>query len=107
MSLTSTTIFGTAERLFQPLIKENLFKDYEELLKHLMLNYINQQIKIYQKQINNLEKKYQLSFEKFTGSIEGNASWQNEDEWMEWEDAVLFLNKWERIKDEVLHATVE
>lgn len=107
MSLPSTTIFGTAEKIFRPLIRENIFKDYEELLKHLMLNYINQQIKTYQKKAHDFEKKYQLSFEDFTHSLDGKASWRDEDDWMDWENSVLFLKKWEGIKNEVLPAAVE
>jgi len=107
MSVQSKTIFGTAEKIFRPIIRENIFKDYEELLKHLMLTYINQQIKTYQKQVHNFEKKHQLSFEDFTHSLKGKASWKEEDEWMAWEDAIMFLNKWEGIKDEVVHLPVE
>ena len=68
MSLPSTTIFGTAEKIFRPLIRENIFKDYEELLKHLMLTYINQQIQTYQKQVHSFENKHKRSFEDFTRS---------------------------------------
>ena len=107
MKTSSTSILGTAERLFKPLIREKLFKDYDELLKNLLIIYINQQIKTYQKQIQDLEKKYQLSFEEFTRAIQGKASWKDEDDWLDWEDAVLFMKKWENIKEEVLHATVE
>ena len=107
MSVQSTTIFGTAEKIFRPLIRENIFENYEELLKHLMLTYINQQIQTYQKQVHSFEKKHKLSFEDFSRSLKGKATWKDEDEWMDWEDAVMFLKKWERIKDEVLHATVE
>jgi len=105
--MKTTSIFGTAERLFKPLIREKLFNDYDELLKNLLIIYINQQIKNYQNQIQHLEKKYQLSFEEFTRAIKGKASWKDEDDWMDWEDAALFLKKWENIKDEVLHAAVE
>jgi hypothetical protein len=107
MSSSTTSIFKMAERMFEPLIREKLFKDYEELLKHLMLIYINQQIKLYQKQVHKFEKKLQLSFEDFTRSLKGKATLKNEDEWMDWEDAVIFLKKWERIRDEVLHVTGE
>lgn len=105
--MKTSSIFGTAERLFKPLIREHLFKNYDELLKKLLIIYINQQIKTYQKQIQDFEKKYQLSFEEFTRAIQGKASWQDEDDWMDWEDAVLFLKKWENIKEEVLHGAVE
>lgn len=107
MKTASTSILGTAERLFKPLIREKLFKDYDELLKNLLVIYINQQIKTYQHQIKALERKYQLSFEEFTGAIKRKASWKDEDDWLDWEDAVLFLKKWEKIRDEVLHAAVE
>ena len=107
MSLQSTSIFTTAEKIFRTLVRENIFKNYEELLRDLMLTYINQQIETYQKKIHNFEKKYRLSFEDFTRSLKGKASWQDEDEWMDWEDAVTFLKKWKKIKDEVLHAAVE
>jgi hypothetical protein len=107
MSSSSTTIFGTAEKIFRPLIRENIFKNYNELLKHLMLTYINQQLKTYQKKVHEFETKHQLSFEDFTRSLKGKASWQDEDKWLDWEDAVVFLKKWQKIKDEVFHAPVE
>ncbi len=93
--------------MFEPLIKENIFTNYEELLKHLMLIYIHQQLKIYQKKVHDFEKKHQLSFEDFTRSLKGKASWKDEDDWLDWEDAVELLKKWEKIKDEVFHAPVE
>ena len=107
MNSTTASIFKMAERMFEPLIREKLFKDYEELLKHLMLTYIDQQMKTYQKKVHDFEKKHQLSFEDFTRSLKGKASWKDEDEWMDWEDAVIFLKKWERIRDEVLHASMK
>lgn len=93
--------------MFEPLIKENIFKDYEALLKHLMLIYIDQQIKAYQEKVHDFEKKHQLSFEDFTRFLKGKSSWKDEDEWMDWEDATIFLKKWEGIKEEVLHVPVE
>lgn len=107
MKTSSTSILRIAERLFKPLIREKLFEDYDELLKNLLIIYINQQIKTYQKQIQNLEKKYQLSFEEFTRAIKGTASWKDEDDWMDCEDAVVFLKKWEQVKYELLHAAME
>jgi hypothetical protein len=107
MSSSAASLYKTAERMFQPLINENIFKNLEELLQQLMIGYINQQIKTYQKQINKFEKKHLSSFEEFTLSIKGRASWKDEDEWLDWEDATLFLNKWKKMKDEVLHAAVE
>ncbi|MDZ7318237.1 MAG: hypothetical protein ONB11_03725 [candidate division KSB1 bacterium] len=107
MKTSSASILGTAERLFKPLIREKLFKDYDELLKNLLIIYINQQINAYQNQIKALERKYQLSFEEFTRAIKGKASCKDEVDWLDWEDALLFLKKWQKIKDEVLHAAVE
>ena len=107
MKKSSTSILRTAERVFKPLIREKLFNDYDELLKNLLIIYINQQIKTYQNQINDLETKYHLSFEEFTRAIQGKASWKDEDDWLDWEDAVELLKKWERIKDEVFHSPVE
>jgi len=65
--------------MFEPLKREKLFKDYEELLKHLMLIYIDQQIKTYQKQVHNFEKKHKRSFEDFTRSLKGKATWKDNE----------------------------
>ena len=65
-----------------------------------MRDLAQRKIKSYQNRVRKFEKKYQ-SWEKFTKEIEGRATPQQEDEWMEWEGARNMLKTWRELAKEL------
>jgi len=59
---------------------------------------IDQQIALYEEQARAFEAKHEMTFEEYTHDLRGRASIAEEDEWMDWEEALVFLRKWKKIK---------
>lgn len=94
-------ILKQADKLFTPLVQEGVFESYDELIRVLLLDYIDRQIASYERQVKAFEKRRDVTFEELTQNLRGKASTAEEDEWMDWEEALIFLRKWERIKRQV------
>jgi hypothetical protein len=65
---------------------------------------IDQQIAFYEKQVRAFEARHGMTFEEYTHSLRGRASIAEEDEWMDWEEALVFLRKWKKIKRQTADA---
>jgi hypothetical protein len=94
-------ILQQADKLFAPLVQEGMFKSYDELIKALLLDYIDRQIASYERQVRAFEKRHGMSFEEYTWSLRGKASTAEEDEWMDWEEVLIFWRKWKGIKRQI------
>ncbi len=90
-----------AERLFAPLIREGVFENLERAFRALLLDYVERQIATYKHKVAECESRYQQSFEIFTASLKGRATPDEEEAWMDWEAALTFLSKWQRIRAQV------
>ncbi len=101
---SATPILEYADRLFTPLVREGIFRSYDELLKSLLLDYIDRQIALYEEQTKAFELKHGMTFEEYTHNLKGRASITEEDEWMDWEEALVFLRKWKKIKRQTANA---
>jgi hypothetical protein len=104
MKQNATPILEYADRLFAPLVREGIFKSYDELLKSLLLDYIDRQIIFYKEQARAFEVKHEMTFEEYTRNLRGRASIAEEDEWMDWEEALVFLRKCNKIKRQITDA---
>ena len=102
----ATPILEYADRIFAPLVREGIFKSYDELLKSLLLDYIDRQIALFEGQARAFEAKHGMTFEEYTRSLRGKASIVDEDEWMDWEEALVFLRKWKKIKRQTADAAL-
>jgi len=90
-----------AERLFSPLITEGVFRDFEHAFQALLLDYIDEKIASYRDRVSQFESQHQQSFDEFSASLQGRAIPEQEDDWMDWEVAVAFLQKWQRIREQL------
>lgn len=99
---TGSPILEQADKLLAPLVQEGVFENYFDLLKTLLLDYIERQIMAYRRRARSFERKHGLSFERYSKHLQGQASLVDEDEWMDWEETLIFLRKWERIKKQVV-----
>jgi hypothetical protein len=106
MSMTqdATPILEYADRIFAPLVREGIFKSYDELLKSLLSDYIDRQIALFEGQARDFEAKHGMTFEEYTHNLKGRASIAEEDEWMDWEEALVFLRKWKKVKRQTADA---
>ncbi len=94
-------LLAQAEHLFAPLIREGMFADFEQAFRALLLDYIDRQIGRYKTRVAEFEAHHQQSFEAFTTTLQGRAYPAEEEAWMDWEAALAFLSKWERIQIQV------
>ncbi len=62
---------------------------------------IDQQIALYEKQVRAFEARHGMTFEEYTHNLKGRASIAEENEWMDWEEALVFLRRWEKIKRQI------
>ncbi len=62
---------------------------------------IDQQIALYEEQARAFEARHGMTFEEYTRDLRGRASIAEEDEWMDWEEALVFLRKCNKIKRQI------
>ena len=78
----------------KPFILSGIYKDEKAALTDLTLDYIRRKIEQYDDIIMILTKKYGCGFEQFTEKIKHNASFDTEDDWMEWKAANEMRQAW-------------
>jgi len=90
------------ETVAHSLVAAGLYKDEETAIKALAIEQIERKITSYREQVNALEKKHHLSFEEYSRRLEGKATIEEEDEWMDWKGAAVMLEAWQKALQEVL-----
>ena len=90
-----------AEKIFAPLIHEDVFANIGCEVSALLLDYIARQIALYKNKNNELEARHQKSFDDFTASLKNRATPEQEEAWIDWEAARTFLRKWQNIRKRV------
>lgn len=61
------------------------------------MDFIDRQIAIYKNKNAEFETCYKQDFDSFTASLK-NCATPEEDVWLEWETAIIFLRKWQSIR---------
>ena len=79
------------EKVARSLVAAGLYKDVATAIRALALE-----------QVQAFERKYCHSLEEYSRLIEGRASMEEEEEWMEWKGATVMLEAWQRALQEVL-----
>ena len=82
-------------QLIRPLVLSGVYKNEMSALKDIIVNYINGKISNYSLQKQKFNIKYKKSFDDFTKSLKGNASFSDEDDWMDWRAAIEMEKAWE------------
>jgi len=59
---------------------------------------IDRQIALYDEQARAFEARHEITLEEYTRDLRGKASIAEEDERMNWEEALIFLRKCNKIK---------
>jgi hypothetical protein len=94
------------ETVAHSLVAAGLYKDEETAIKALAIEQIERKITSYRDQVKALEKKHRLSLEEYSRRLEGKATMEEEDEWMEWKGAAVMLEAWQKALQEVLTSAV-
>ena len=101
LSPNKTQLIRSAEKIVSPLIREGVFDNFERALSALLLDYIDRKIAAFKTKNAELEARHKQSFDSFTASIKNSAAPDQEEAWMDWESALVFLRKWQAIRAQV------
>jgi len=88
-------------RVITPMVRLGVYKDQNEAFNTLAVDFVKRKVKYYQRKIKRFEQKHQMNFKNFTNILHLQPSINKEDEWMEWETAIIFLQKWQEINHEI------
>ena len=90
------------ESVAKNLVTAGLYKDEETAIRAMAVEQVEQKITVYREQVQTFEEKYHYSLDEHSRLLEGKASMEEEDEWMEWKGAVVMLEAWQQALQEVL-----
>ena len=106
LSATEAQLIRSAEKIVSPLIREGVFDNFERALSAMLLDYIDRQIAVYKNKNDEFEARYKQNFDSFSVSIKNHAAPEQEDVWMDWESALVFLRKWQAVRAQVIENVV-
>ncbi len=86
-----------------PLVQTGIYKDEEAALINLVYELIEKKLHDYRVAIQTLEHKHQQNFEQFTQAITQKATYEDEEDWMEWKGAVEMTSAWNAAKQQLLN----
>ncbi len=86
-----------------PLVQTGIYKDEEAALINLVYELIEKKLHDYRVVIRTLEHKHQQNFEQFTQAITQKATYEDEEDWMEWKGAVEMTSAWNAAKQQLLN----
>ena len=78
-----------------------MFDNFERAPSALLLDYIDRQIAVYSSNHDELKTGYKQDFDSFSAAIKKKATPEQEDVWMDWESALVFLRKWQAVRAQV------
>src|SRR3989304_10447938 len=100
LSANEARLVRSAEKIVSPLIREGVFDNFERALSALLLDYIDRQIAVYKNKNDELEARYKQNFDAFSAAIKNTATPEQEDAWMDWESALVFLRKSQAVRNQ-------
>jgi hypothetical protein len=95
------------ETMARGMVTAGLYKDISAAIKAMALEQIERKIVTYRAQVEGFEKHYHRNLETQSALLEGHASMEEEEAWMEWKGAVVMLEAWQRALQEVLKNVTE
>jgi hypothetical protein len=67
----------------------------------MAIDQIERKITAYREQVQIFERKYQHTLDQHSRLLQGQATMEEEDEWMDWKSAVVMLDAWQKALREV------
>ncbi|SRR5712692_2092676 len=90
------------ESVARGMVAAGLYKDEEAALRALAIEQIERKVTAYREQMQTFERKYHHSLDEHSRLLEGKASTEEEEEWMEWKGVAVMLEAWQNALQEVL-----
>ena len=90
------------QQVAQGMVVAGLYKDVGTAIRALAVEQVERKIAAYRAQVQEFERQYGHSLEAHSRLLEGKASMEEEEEWMEWKGATVMLEAWQRALQEVL-----
>lgn len=92
------------ETVAKGMVTAGLYKDIGAAIRALAVEQVERKIAASREQIQEFERKYHHSLEEHSRLLEGKASMEEEEEWMEWKGAAVMLEAWQKALQEVLQS---
>ena len=90
------------EKVAKGMVATGAYKDVKTAIKGLALEQVEKKIVAYQRQVQEFERKYCHDLEEHGRFLEGKATLEEEEEWMEWKGAAVMLKAWQQALQELL-----
>lgn len=87
------------ESVAKSLVTTGLYREEETAIRAMA---VEQKIAAYREQMQTFEEKHHHYLDEHSRFLEGKASMEEEDEWMEWKGAAVMLEAWQRALQEAL-----
>jgi len=92
------------EKVAKGMVATGVYKDVKTAIRALAVEQAEKKIGAYQKQVQGFEQKYRHSLEAHSQVLEGKASMEEEENWMEWKGAAVMLEAWKKALQELLNS---
>ena len=83
--------------LAKPFVLSGMYKDEKAALTDITLDYVRHKIDKYDETIQSLMKKHGHNFDQFTKDIKNKASFEQEEDWMDWKSAIEMRQSWDNL----------
>ena len=83
--------------LAKPFVLSGMYKNEKVALTDIALNYVIRKIEKYDETMQSLTKKHGCNFDQFTNDIKDKASFEQEDDWIDWKSAVEMKQSWNNL----------
>ena len=83
--------------LAKPFVLSGMYKDEKSALTDITLDYVRHKIDKYDEIIKSLMKKYGRNFDQFSKDIKNKASFEQEEDWMDWKSAIEMKQSWDNL----------
>lgn len=90
------------ESIARGMVAAGVYKNEEAAIKAMAIEQIERKIAAYSEQVQTFERKYQHTLDEHSRVLQGKATMEEEDEWMDWKSAVVMLDSWRKALQEVL-----
>jgi len=103
MSVTTSSV-NVLTTIARSLVVTQEYASVEEALQAMALSEVRRKVAYYRQRIRALERKHGTDFGTFSAQLQGRATPDEEDDWLEWRSANRMLADWQRTYEELQHA---
>ena len=90
------------ESVARGMVAAGVYKDEDAAIKAMAIEQIERKITAYRERVQIFERKYQQILDEHGRLLQGKATMEEEDEWMDWKSSVVMLDAWQKTLQEVL-----